>query len=170
MRKLLFVLIAFLFIVGCSDDYSEEVESEEPEDVNTNDSEEVEETEIETLAEKDIELNLIDNDDLKIDLLRVAHGRDESADYVSLNIEIENKRDRTFELYIKELKIDGEEVDSLHIWMDDDEIKPSETVTTNINGYEYEEFTVEEHVSGTIIYNDYEGNRNEITFSEYVNE
>ena len=164
MKRILLILI-ILFLTACGSNDTTEDPS-----VNENDNDEIQEDEIETLFEKEINITISDNDDLRVDLLHVAHGRSQSTDNVSLQIEVENKQNKTFKFYIDSLKIDGREIDSLHAWISDGEIDPEEIKTTYINGYEYEELTFKEHISGTIIYNDYEGNRNKLQFSEYINE
>lgn len=164
MKRLILIVLAAVLLVACGNkEKSVVVDGPEEEKVSEND-------EIETLSSEQIELALADNEDLKIDLLHVNNGRSELTDHVSLNIKIENKQNKTFELLLKDLTVDGKKVDSSHSWISDDEIKPNETIETIINGYEYEELTIAEHVSGTIIYKDYEGNRNEITFSSYIND
>lgn len=154
-------------------------EEYEKDNINADDSTElenesqenkVEEDEMETLFEKDTDLVLFENEDVKIDLLLVGHGRSDLTDHVALKTEIENKQNKTFEFYIHDLAVDGKEIDRSHSWTDTGEIKPNDTIEVFINGYEYEELSVEEHVSGTIILRDYEGNRDEIKFSEYINE
>lgn len=157
----MFVLAVSLLLTGCGNK------------VKSNDEvivDEEREDEIETVFEKDTDITLIDNEDMKVNLLKVAQGRSDQTDHVSLKVEIENKQSKTFEFYLKELKVDGKEIDSTHLWIDDEEVKPEEVISTFINGYEDEELTLGEHVAGKIIYNDYDDNRNEIEFSEYINE
>lgn len=135
-----------------------------------NEIEDVEEDEIETLFDKDVNITLVDNDDLKIDLLQISHGRSDITDFVALKIEIENKQNRTFEFYIDDLIVDGTKIEHTHPWINESEVRPKETIEAFINGYEYEELSINEHVAGRIIYRDYDSNRYDIEFSEYINE
>lgn len=170
MRKYLFLLIATLIlIVGCSANADDKEDNQKNETIDNNVVENAED-EIETLFEKEMNIVIGDNDELKVDLLQVGHGRVDSTDYIALKVELENKQNKTFEFYIKDLKVDGKEIDSIHSWMNEDEIKPSETIEVFINGYEYEELSINEHIAGTIVYSDYEGNRYELEFNEYINE
>lgn len=169
MKQLVIFVISVLILTACGlENESEEINA----DINDNDNvnEEEIENEIETLFEKETNINLVDNDDLNIQLLQVSHGRDIASDFVGLRVEIENKQNKTYEYYIKDLKVDGTEINSTRAWFIDGEIKPKETIVTFISGYDYDELTIEEHVSGTIVYSDYDGGRDEIKFGEYINE
>ncbi len=170
-RVLVILLTTLLFIVGCSDNADDKENNVyENEVMNNNEVESVEEDEVETLFEKEMNITIGDDDNLKIDLLQVGHGRADSTDYVALKVEIENKQNKTFEFYITDLKVDGKGIDNNHSWIGEGEIAPNETIEVFINGYEYEELSIEEHVSGKIVYSDYDNNRYEIKFSEYINE
>ncbi|WP_277679472.1 hypothetical protein [Gracilibacillus dipsosauri] len=169
MKKLLFIFVSLIMLVACGNEDTIKVNGNNEND-NDISNPEIEEDEIETLFSKDMNLTIADNADLKINLLQVGHGRADATDYISLRVEIENKQNKTFEFYIKDLKVDGQHVDDIHSWIGEGEIKPNETIEVFINGYEYEELSINEHVSGRLIYLDYESNRYEIEFSEYINE
>lgn len=165
MRKMLIPLLVILLLVaGCSNDPKETVTKDITDEAND------EEEKIETLFEKEININIGDNDDLKVDLLHVRHGRADSTDYVSLKVKIENKQNKTFEFFIEDLKVDGKDIDDIHSWIGEGEIAPNDTIDVFINGYEYEELSINEHVAGKILYRDYDSNRNELEFSEYIND
>lgn len=161
-RYILFILV-LLFLSACG---ANETEKETQQNDNVDDNE------IETLSSEDVEIEIIDNEQLNIELQQVNHGRiiEEETDYISLKLNITNKQDRTYEMYLNELVIDGHEVGKTRMWIDKDKIGPNETIEVYINAYEYEELSVKEHVSGTIVIRDYEGNRHEVEFSSYINE
>lgn len=168
VRKYILLLMTALFLVACrSSDESVVAEDEKVEEL-----EELadEEDEIETLSSEDKDLLLFDNDSVKLELTMVNHGRANVADFISLHTNITNKQNRTYEVYIKDLEVDGREIDMMHIWLTEEELEPNAYKAMVINGYEYEELSIKEHVAGTIIYRDYEGNRNELEFNEYINE
>lgn len=167
IKKLFVLWIGLVLLIGCSENADEVNENDNN---DTSDETESIESEIETLFNKDINLTIADNDELKIDLLYVAHGRKDVTDTVALKLEIENKQNKTFKFHIEDLKVDGIEIAHTRSWIDEDEIKPNETIQVFINGYEYEELSINEHVAGRIIYLDYDSNRYDIDFSEYINE
>src|SRR5690625_1666833 len=141
MRKLLFIFISLIMLVACSgadSEYKKQLkEAEKKLEETKKDTERLEkisnqidettelleeykneigitestDDEIETLFKKDMNLVLFENEDIKIDLLLVAHGRVDSTDYVALKTKIENKQNKTFEFFIKDLKVDGKEID-----------------------------------------------------------
>ena len=162
MRKV-FYLLAIIFTLsacGVVDDTSERDVSKENEQQN----------EIETISQVEKDIVLIDNDDLTLNLKEVKHGRSDISDHVAIEIELTNKQNKTYELYLKDLIVDGKEINSTNIWIDEEDIQPKETIAVFINGYEHEELTANEHIKVSMLYKDYEGNRNEITFSEYIND
>lgn len=167
MKRLLFLLMAALLVLAACEDQEDNDPVVESSEQGESD---VEQDEIETLLSKETDLILFDNDDLKLTLLRVSHGRSETTDHVSLKVKMENQQKKTFEFYIENLTVDNKAIEITHLWIDDNDIKPNETIETTINGYEYEEFMLEEYIAGTIIYRDYEGNRNVIEFGEYIND
>ena len=183
MRKLLFVLIAFLLLVGCSDG-SAEVESEVPEDieveeVSADDEEQNQEDEatVEVVAEREHDIALVDNDDLKITMINSLQERAfdyEEKDVLFIEFSIENKKNRTFTILIDDISIDGDSRD-YDIGMTETEIEPEEQKIITANLFlnvleDNKEITFEEHLSGKITYIDFDGNREQIVFSEYINE
>lgn len=166
IKKLYLLITLLILLVGCGG---------ADEDVNNSDQEvtgdeEDAQDETMTLSDEEMDLMIIDDESLQITLKRIVHERNGITDRVSLEVEVENKENKTLEFYLKNFKIDGKDINSTHAWISDVEIKPNETIRTTINGYEDEELTIVEHVAGTLIVNDYENNRIEIGFSEYINE
>lgn len=166
MKRLLFLLMAAMLLTACG---KNEPKDEPIVEEGTIDEEESKE-EYETLRGEEHNIVLEDNEDLRITLLESAHGRSDVRDLVEMNLEIENKQNRTFEMYVDNLEVDGNKIDSTQSWLSESEIEPNETITLKMSGYDFDELKFDEHVSGRIIYRDYEGNRNEITFSEYIND
>lgn len=163
MREVVSLLIiSVLFLVACGNN-DETLNSERSVEEPTDD-------EIETLFDKDVNLTLAENEELKIDLQQVSHGRSDVTDFVALKVKIENKQNKTFEFYIEDFKVDGKEIDYTKSWTSESEIKPNEIIETFINGYDYDELSINEHIAGRIIYRDYDSNRYVIEFSEYINE
>lgn len=162
MKKYVLLLIITLFLVACGNN-DETLNSERSVEEPTDD-------EIETLFDKDVNLTLAENEELKIDLQQVSHGRSDVTDFVALKVKIENKQNKTFEFYIEDFKVDGKEIDYTKSWTSESEIKPNEIIETFINGYDYDELSINEHIAGRIIYRDYDSNRYVIEFSEYINE
>lgn len=162
MKKYVLLLIITLFLVACGNN-DETLNSERSVEEPTDD-------EIETLFDKDVNLTLAENEELKIDLQQVSHGRSDVTDFVALKVKIENKQNKTFEFYIEDFKVDGKEIDYTKSWTSESEIKPNEIIETFINGYDYDELSINEHIAGRIIYRDYDSNRYVIEFSGYINE
>lgn len=165
VKRILILLMAAMFLVACSNKTAtEDKEASAEEQPEEDDS-----TEYEVTYDKEANVMLADDENISMDLFKVAQLTDDVDDYVMLQVALTNKQNRSYDFYVEELKVDGKEVDSLHLWTDDNEINPNEILVTFINGYE-EELTIQEHVAGTIIYKDYEGNRNKLEFNEYINE
>src|SRR5690625_2280115 len=170
MKKLLFILVSLIMLFACGNDTTNKVNGNNENDNDISKSENIEEDEIETLFSKDMNLTIAENEELKIDLLQVSHGRSDITDFVALKVEIENKQNKTFEFFIEDFKVDGKKIDHTKSWISESEIKPNEIIETFINGYDYDELSINEHVSGRLIYLDYESNRYEVKFSKYINE
>lgn len=183
MKKILFILIAFLLLVGCSNgdtsEEAEETEDIEVEGVNADDEEQSQEVEatVEVVAEQEHNIVLADNDDLKItltDSLQERVSDYETKDILFLDFSVENKKNRTFTILIDDISIDGDSRD-YDIGMTETEIEPEEQKIITANLFlnvleDNKEITFEEHLSGKVTYIDFEGNREQIVFSEYINE
>lgn len=164
MRKVFYLLAMVFTLSACGaanveDDTSERDISKENKQQN----------EIETISQVEKDIVLIDNDDLKITTKEVMHTRENVTDHIKLKIEVENKQNKTFDLLLKNYSVDGHDFPSTQLWISADDVEPNETIETLINGYEYDELTADEHVSGTIIYKSYDGARHEESFNEYIN-
>lgn len=157
LKKVLFILLFGLFLVGCSDDEPDEVSADE------------EKLEVEVIAEKEHNITLVDNDDLGVMLISSKHERFKDSDVVNLLIEIENKKDKTFEYSFSNLTLDGNR--EVTIAMDTFEVKPNETIRIDIKGVDTSHLEFEEYISGEFSYNDYtsEIHTDKETFSEYIN-
>lgn len=170
MKRLLILLAAAVFLVACSNN---EEKSTEPE---VEEREEVSSTQ-ETINEQEHSIVLVDNEDLIITLLDSEHVRltkHEDEDIIILNLEIENKQNRTFNIYLDNVTIDGRNEDYI-IGLSDTEIKPNDKSVIDarfmvdiLNENKIMKF--EEHLSGRFTYSDFEGNREQIDFSAYINE
>lgn len=167
MNKYLLIFSA-LFLVACG---TEEVVTEmEHEDKK----EEITET---VISELEHDITLIDNDDIILTLLKTNHTvkDNDGTNTVKLTVNIENKTNKTIEMYIKELIIDGVELDDMKTYISDGELKPNENKEATINSYVYdfdieEELSLTEHIKGRIVYSSYDGMREEVSFNEYINE
>lgn len=176
MKKLLIMLLALLFMAGCSDEPEDKVNADEV--IKEVEQEEIDEVITEVVSEQDHDVVLFDNEDLKLTLLSSVHERYENAsgkDEIDLTLELENKKNRTFEFYIKDLTLDGVETNDMKTFFDAEEIAPNETIDINLKTFtetDLDDFELnfEEHLSGIIIFSDHEGDRIETSFSEYINE
>lgn len=137
-----------------------------------------EEVSSEVVAEQEHDIELADNEDMKITLLDSKHEWYENAkvkDNIEYTLRIENKQNRTFTLLIDKLKVDGTETIRVRTFFDDNEISPGETRDVTLTTYTEEllddiQLNIEEHIAGTIHYSDHERSRVTIRFSEYINE
>lgn len=171
MKRLLFILMAALLLAGCGND------SQQKEKLIVEDEVEIEEAKAEIIGEKELNITLLDNEDLKITLLNSVHQRVEDyevRDTLFLDFEIENKKNRTFNYYIDDdMSIDGRS-ETYIVGMTETDVGPEEKaiITANISSGSLDDkkLTFEEHISGTLVYRDFEGNRNVVEFSEYINE
>lgn len=143
-------------------------------DVEVEQEEEITET---IISESEHDITLIDNEDITMTLLNTNHIviDNDGTNTVELTVNMENKTNKTIEMYIKELFIDGVELDDMKTYMSDGELKPNENKETTINSYLYEydieeELSLTEHVKGRIVYSSYDGNRVDERFNEYINE
>lgn len=171
MKRLLVLVMATLLLVACGND--------EPtiEKLIVEDEIEQKEIEREIIGEKEHNITLLDNDDLKIILLTSIHERlydYEDKDILFLNLEVENKQNRTFRYSLDEISIDGRS-ESYDIGMTETDVGPEEKITMRANFSveilnENKTFTFDEHLSGRITYSDYDGFREQTYFSEYINE
>ena len=170
MKRLLIIFMGAMLLVGCGND---EPKVEEPEeDVSAK-----KESTQETLNEQEHNIVLVDNDDLMITLLDSEHVRVtdyEDKDIIILNLSIENKHNRTFNIYLDEVTVDGRSEEYV-IGLSDTEIKPNDKTLIDARFMvdvldENKTIEFEEHLSGRFTYSDYEGNREQIEFSAYINE
>lgn len=166
MKKYLLLIVSALLVACGTEEVVTEAEYED-------EKEEITET---VISELEHDITLIDNDDIILTLLKTNHTvkDNDGTNTVKLTVNIENKTNKTIEMYIKELIIDGVELDDMKTYMSDGELKPNENKETTINSYVYEydieeELSLTEHVKGRIIYSSYDGIREEETFNEYIN-
>lgn len=174
MKRLLFILLGVMLLFACGKD---EPKKETNEELGQEDVSEKEESTQETINEQEHDIVLVDNDDLMITLIDSEHVRvtdHEDKDVVILNLSIENKQNRSFNIYLDELSVDGRS-EKYEIGMSETEIKPNDEIKLNasftvdiLNENKLLEF--EEHLSGRFTYSDYDGNREQVEFSEYINE
>lgn len=121
----------------------------------------------EVTFEKDLEVLLADNENISIELFKVMHLTDNVDEYVLLQVAITNKQDKAFNIYARELTVDGEEIDSLLISIDDDEIEKNESIVTFIRGLGHE-LSIQEHIAGKLEFRDYDWNEEVIEFDENI--
>lgn len=169
MRKLLVLLFASVLLVACGNDEPEEdnnkISYESSDVIKDSKSED----ELEVVYKKELEVELTDDELVTIELQGVGIITDGIQNFVTMEVSMTNKENRTYEMFISELKVDGKSFEPGQMFVEADEIKPDEKLVTYINGFDHDELTIKEHVQGTIVFSDYEGNRNEMTFSEYIN-
>lgn len=168
MKRLLLLLTVTLMLVACSTESQQTVketkEETQQEDVIT------------TVSESEHDITLIDNDELKIKLKETKQTVNESTgtNELELAVDIKNKTNKTIDMYINELLVDGTEVDDMKTYFYDGELKPNESKSTYIYSTVYEHdvdesVSMKEHIKGEITYSDYDGNRFKERFSEYIN-
>lgn len=125
----------------------------------------------EVLSEKDYEIELYDNNDLNITLNKSRHEREDAVqDWMKLMVTVNNKTDKTYDFYFEEITLDGNVYKVTNITSTDTEIKPNEELEVIVVVDSLEEISFDEHVSGQLVYNDYEKNRSVAEFSSYINE
>lgn len=171
VKKYVLLLAAVMFLVGCgTEEIVTEVEYEEPE--------KTEKEIIKTVISKDEhDITLIDNDDFTMILKESEHIRlkdYEERDELTLVLNVENKQNKTINLHIDDLYIDGDNGD-WDIGMSETELEPN--ATDDITVYVTKDIlnddkliSFEEHIKGEVIYSDYERSRVTEYFSEYINE
>ena len=167
MKKYLLLIVSALLVACGTEEVVTEAEYED-------EKEEITET---VISESEHNITLIDNDDIIMTLLKTNHTiiDNDGTNTVELTVNIENKTNKTIEMYIKDLFIDGVELDDTKTYISDGELKPNENKEATINSYMYdydieEELSLTEHVKGRIVYSRYDGYREEVGFNEYINE
>lgn len=161
---------ALLLITACSNKTATE-----DKDASVKEQQEVEGVITEVVSEQEHNIPLVDNEDLKVTLIDSKHDRLEdydAEDTLYLNLDVENKQNRTFNMYFDDISIDGSD-EEFDIGMSETEIGPKDHINIVVNMSknilnEDLTLTFEEHISGKIVYSDHEGNREAERFSEYV--
>src|SRR5690625_3389163 len=162
MRKLMLVF-SVLFLVACgSEDATTEVES------NATDAY-ADETEI--LFDREHDIVLVDSEEITVSLTKSRQERIEDVqDFMKLMFDIENKENRTYDFYFSEIQLDGETYKAPNVLSTDGVVKGDEELEVITVIDSFDEISFDEYIGGKLVYKDYEGNRYELEFNEYINE
>ena len=162
MKKLIMLLLTAILLTACG---SSEGKKAEPVTQETDDAETIVE------YDREHETILIDNDDLKIELTKSRKETLEGhRDWMKLMFVIENKKERTFEFYFDEIKLDKNIYGFDDLTPDSAKIEPGETQEVILIAESQETINFEEYIAGDFVYVDFEENVYEESFSEYINE
>lgn len=178
LKRLLLLLFIPFIMAGCSSNADDEKKASKESQEEKEDIVEEDEVITEVISEQEHDIVLFDNEDLKMTLLNSVHERYENTkarDKVELTIELENKNNRSFDLLIDELKLDGVETVSDRTFFDESEIGPNELKNIMLTAYTEThlddiELNFNEHIKGTVWYSDHERSRITANFSEYITE
>lgn len=159
MKRLLILLVVAIFLFACG-------KKDEPKPA-------IKEDETETIVEYDREheLTVIDNDDLKIQLTKSRKETLENhRDWMKLMFVIENKKERTFEFYFDEIKLDKEKYAFDDLTPNSAKIEPGETQEAMLIVESMDAINFEEYIAGEFVYVDFEENVYEESFGEYISD
>lgn len=154
MKKILMLLMAAMLLAACGNDEASDSDSK---------------SETETQKESGYEVELFENEDMKMTLKDKEHTEEDYMKLLTLHAEIENKKDRTFELVIVDLTVDGVEygLDSVFA---DNEVGAGTVTDFEFGVFSEEEIKFNEHIKGNIKYMDYEGNVKDVEINKYIND
>lgn len=109
------------------------------------------------------EIKLAEDKNVKI-IVEVVEKEIEGKDRRVIEfIELINKTDRTFKVDLTSFVLDGDEVYDFNLFEFPDELRANEAEEIMVFTF------IEEHLKGSIGYEDYEGNKHTIQFNEYIN-
>lgn len=170
MKKLFFILMAAMLLAACGN-------KEDNTEMKPSEKVEQKEMEREVLSEREHNIEIFDNEDITLTLLNSEHVRltdYEDKDIVFVNFKVVNKKNRTFDFLIEEMKFDGSS-EKYDIGLMESELEPEDELILETNyasNILNDDKTIKfgEHIAGQILYTDYEGNRNVISFNEYIND
>jgi len=164
VRGYLILIAATFMLVACSSGAATI-------DTDTEEQPEVESEEAKVEYDREHEISVIDNGDLKIQLLKSRKEVLENhRDWMKLMFVMENKKERTFEFYFDEIKLDKVRYEFDDITPSDAKIEPGEIQEVILIVESHEEINFGEYIAGEFVYVDFEENVYEESFSEYINE